>query len=531
MGWSHFKDSGVVEISHLANYNLADDNTKKYSSVVYDSDASSSGEEPYANIEVLLTAEEVFRRQTLRFKIQRFFWDGADKHPLEQKYLAKLDFFLLSSSMLGYFIKTLNQKNVATAYVNGMSEYYNMNENEYNYLVSFWTLGYIIGQIPSSFILYRLSARYYLGGLEILWGVLTFLMVYCENIRTMYLLRFLLGLVESGFFPAKEYLVGSNYSAAEMTTRSSYFSAAGNAAAMVSGPLQLALLKRFSGSTMPPFKWLFVFDALISFPIGIYTMLVDPNTPSTTDAFYFTEEDRLVGLERSRRFGARLNSRKKYTWSKIKTFFDTWHIFVFPLLFLAYNNSCSAFGQPTFTTWMKFDLKLGPGEYNIYPSLVTATGIFVSLALAYHHNYVGGNKNHWYVGSFFVFLIAGCSLLAHWDIPLRLHWLCYWIIGVPTMYGQPFIFSWVNRLLVKDDMKRNFLVVSTNVLAYVTGAWVPIFVWNTKYQPRYYLGFSYTAVLASFGFILTILAWHFTVRDEKRKKLVEADSLLGAICT
>lgn len=506
----------IVEASQVLNRTTSSiDSTQKDGVAVYDVEVSSI-DEPYIDLEVHLTPEEISRRQKLGFKIKQFFWDGADKHPLEQKYLAKLDFFLLSSSMMGYFIKYLNQTNVATAYVNGMSEYYTMDSNQYNYVVTFWTVGYIIGQIPSNLILHRISARYYLGGLEIIWAILTLLMITCKDLKSMYVLRFFLGLVEAGFFPGMEYLVGSNYSAAEMTTRSAYFAIAAGASGLISGPLQLGLLNRFKNSSMPPFKWLFVFDAIISFPIAIYTMCVDPNTPSTTDAFYFTSQDRLIGLERRRRLGAQLNTREKYTWNKIKSFFNTWHIYVFPVLFLAYNNACSAISQPTFTTWMKLDLKLSDYDYNTYPSILTASGMALTLVLAYSHNFIGGKKNHWYVIGFFVPLIIGCALLAHWDIPIGLHWLSYWLIGAPTYFGQPFIFSWVNRLLFDDDMKRNFLVVCTNVLAYVTSAWVPILVWNTDDQPRYFIGFTYTAVLSSFGLILTLLAWYFTARDEKR---------------
>lgn len=527
---SQLEGPEIVEASRVPNPNLRpSESAQKDGAISYDVEVSSTdSDEPYIDIEVHLTPEEIARRQTLRFKIKQFFWDGADKHPTEQKYLAKLDFFLLSSSMLGYFIKYLNQTNVATAYVNGMDEYYNMNANQYNYVVTIWTVGYIIGQIPSNLILHRISARYYLGGLEIIWAILTLLMITCKDLKSMYALRFFLGLVEAGFFPGMEYLVGSNYSAAEMTTRSTYFAIAANASGLISGPLQLGLLERFKHSSMPPFKWLFVFDAIISFPIAIYTMCVDPNTPSTTDAFYFNAEDRLVGLERRRRLGAQLNTREKYTWPKIKSFFNTWHIYVFPLLFLAYNNACSAIGQPTFTTWMKLDLKLSDYDYNTYPSILTASGMLVALILAYHHNFIGGKSNHWYVMGVFVPFIIGCALLAHWHIPRGLHWLCYWLIGVPTAYGQPFIFTWVNRLLLEDDMKRNFLVVSTNVLAYVTSAWVPIFVWNTEDKPRYFIGFTYTAVLSAFGLILTWVAWYYTVRDEKRNEHelleVEGDS-------
>lgn len=480
---------------------------------------------PYIDLDVKLSPEEIERRErSISFRIRRFFWDGTGKHPKEQKYLAKLDFFLLSSSMLGYFIKNLNQSNVATAYVNGMDEYYHMENNQYNYMVTLWTIGYIIGQIPSNLILHRVSARYYLGGLEILWALLTVLMITSKNLSSVYAIRFFLGLLESGFFPGMEYLVGSNYSAAELSTRSAFFAVAGNAAGLISGPLQQALLKRFAHSSMPPFKWMFVFDAIISFPVGIYTMLVDPNTPSTTDAWYFSQEDRLVGLERRRRIGAQLNTRERYTWPKIKSFFNTWHLYVFPFVFLAYNNSCSAINQPTFTTWMKLDLKVSSYVYNTFPSILSATAIGVTLVLAYSHNFIGGKKNHFYVLGFFVPVFIGCALLARWDIPRGLHWFCYFLIGVPPSFGQPFIFSWVNRLLFHDDMKRNFVVVCTNTLAYVTGAWVPIFVWNTNDKPRYHIGFTYTACLSSFGFIMTLVAWYFTRKDEEKKAEVDAEA-------
>lgn len=492
-----------------------DSTNKEGDLVVHETETSE--DLPYIDLDLDLSAEEIERRQKLwLFRIRKFLWDGTGKHPKEQKYLIKLDFFLLSSSMFGYFIKNLNQSNVATAYVNGMDEYYGMNSNQYNYLVTLWTVGYIIGQIPSNLILHRISARYYLGGLEVSWALLTVLMITCKNLDSLYAVRFFLGLLESGFFPGMEYLVGSNYSAEELSTRSAYFAVAGNAAGLISGPLQLGLLNRFKNSSIPPFKWMFVFDAVISLPVGIYTMCVDPNTPSTTDAWYFTEEDRLVGLERRRRMGAQLNTRERYTWAKIKSFFNTWHIYVFPLMFLAYNNSCAANSQPTFTTWMKLDLKVGPEIYNTYPSILSGTAIATTILLAYSHNYIGGRKNHFYILGYFIPVLLGCVLLSVWDIPRGLHWFCYFLIGVPPSFGQPFIYSWVNRLLFHDDMKRNFVVVCTNTLAYVTGAWVPIFVWNTKDKPQYHIGFSYTAALCGFGLVTTLIAWHFTRKDQER---------------
>ncbi|ODQ77370.1 hypothetical protein BABINDRAFT_41772 [Babjeviella inositovora NRRL Y-12698] len=471
--------------------------------------------EAYIDLTFDLTPEELARRRTSWYKFKIAVWDSADKHPKERAFMLKLDFFLLSSSMLGYFIKTLNQNNVATAYVNGMKEYYHMDSNQYNYMVTLWTVGYIIGQIPSNLILHRISARYYLGSLEFIWSILTVLLITCKNINGIYALRFLLGLTEAGFFPGMEYLIGSWYSPKELAKRSTLFACAGTAAGMVSGPLQLAVLNNFSHSKLPAFKWMFVLDAIISFPIAFYTMLVDPNTPSTTNAWYFSDDDKLVALERRRRIGAAVNTREKYTLKKIKSFFSTWHIFVFPLIFLAYNNACASTSQPTFTQWMKVDLKLPASKYNVYPTALSGAGIGFAITISWLSDALKGRFNYVFVQAFFVSLIVGCSALSYWNIPIGFHWFCYFLIGVPTSWGQPQIFSWVNRLLAHDDMKRNFVVVVTNTLAYVTGAWVPIFVWNATDAPRYFIGFTYTACLSAFGVLMTLLATYFSKRDEK----------------
>ena len=511
--------SGTISEEDLSSTNDGSELPPKETEIVQTYDINSDNEEqkPYIDLSLNLTEEEKRYRETSKwFKLKLFFWDSFDKHPDEKKFLFKLDFFIMSSSMLGYFIKQLNASNVKTAYVNGMDEYYKMSSNQLNYLNTSWTVGYIIGQIPSNLILHRISARFYLGGLEVVWAILTLLMITCKSLPGLYALRFFIGLTESGYFPGLEYLVGSWYGHKELSKRSSFFAVAGVASGLVSGPLQSRILTNFAHSSLPPFKWMFVFDAVISFPIGIYTMFVDPNTPSTTNSWYWTKTDKLIALERRRRIGAKLNTRQKYTVQLIKSFFNTWHIYVFPLLFLAYNNTCQANSQPTFETWMK---SIGKPQqiYNTMTAAVAGTGIGLALILAYYADFIGGQKNHHFVASYFILMIIGCALLSHWDIPRNLHWLCYFVVGAPTSWGQPQIFSWVNRLLFHDDIKRNFLVVCTNMLAYVTDAFVPIFVWDTSDQPRYFIGFTYNACLSSFGLIMTGVALYFSIRDERSR--------------
>ncbi|CCH41465.1 Vitamin H transporter [Wickerhamomyces ciferrii] len=507
------KENVVNDVHSVSSDDTKKDNRLKVGDIVLHDD-----DVPYIDLTIEMTDEEIAKRKTWWYKLSLFLWDSVDKHPSERSFLFKLDFFLLSSSMLGYFIKNLNQNNVGTAYVNGMKEYYHMNGNQYNYMSTLWTVGYIIGQIPSNLILHRISARYYLAGLELSWAILTVFLIIPKSLNGIYAIRFFIGLLESGYFPGLEYLLGSWYSRKELTKRSTFFACAGTAAGLISGPLQQSILSsKWAQKGLEPFQWMFVIDAVISAPIAFYTLFTDPNTPSTTTAFYFTDTDKKIALERRRRIGAQLNTREKYSWKKIKSFFNTWHIWILPLLFLAFNNSYTPIGQQAFQLWMKNDLKLSSYDYNTYPTAISGGGIGLAVFVAYVNDYFRGRLNPVFLLLMFGIVAFSCACLSVWNIPTGLHWFTYFGIGIPLSVGQPMIFSWVNRMLAHDDMKRNFVVVCTNTLAYVTGAWVPILTFNQTQQPKFFIGFTYTACLSSFGLILTVITFYLSVRDDRRQ--------------
>ncbi|KAG2731924.1 hypothetical protein G9P44_005511 [Scheffersomyces stipitis] len=455
------------------------------------------------------------------YKIKRFFNDKIDKHPLEQEFVTKLDFFLLSSSMLGYFIKNLNQSNITLSYNNGMDEYFKMDKNQYNYLLSVWTAGYIIGQIPSNYVIHHnlINFRYFLGSIQISWSFIAILQYRAESLNELYVLRFILALLEAPLFISLEYLLGSWYSPRELNKRSTYLAISSGLASIIAGPLQQIIIEFSKDTDTPPFKLNFILDAIISFPIALFTFIANPNVPSNTNNFYWNETDKLVALERRRLIGAQTTKKKATKGFKYyKRYFSRWQVFVFPLIFWGFNNSGHASSQPTMVSWMKIDLKLSSEYYNLIPSIFHAIGIAAALLVGYVNDYLGGVHNHVFIKVFFISMVVGCLLLSYWDLPLWLHWFAYFLITVPGSWGQPQIFSWVNRILVKDDSMRSFVISVTNTFAYVIGCWVPVFVWNTADKPQYFVGFVYTACLSSFGLIMTYIGDYLTRRDEFREK-------------
>ncbi|KAK6461861.1 major facilitator superfamily domain-containing protein [Scheffersomyces coipomensis] len=486
----------------------------------------SEEDEPYIDLDVFDNSNyentvTTYSKDSFIYIVKKFFNDKIDKHPLEQAFILKLDIFLMASSMLGYFIKNLNQYNITLAYNNGMDEYYKMDKNQFNYLLSIWTVGYIVGQLPANYLIHHnlINFRYFLGFIQFAWSFLAILQYNATSLTEFYILRFVLALLEAPLFISLEYLLGSWYYPAEINKRSTYLAISSGIASVIAGPLQQLIIELSKDSNIPPFKLNFLLDAIISLPIAAFTMIANPNLPTNTTNWYWNDTDKLIALERRRKMGAKIDKpHQKKSTSSYKSYLGKWQIWIFPMMFWAFNNGGHVTSQPTLVSWMKMELNLPSEYYNIIPSIIHFVGIIFAITVGYLNDYLGGIYNHVFLKIYFASMVIGCLLLSYWDLPLWLHWFSFFLIGVPGSWGQPQIYSWINRIMVKDDSFRSFLISVTNTLAYVIGSVVPIFVFDSKYRPKYFIGFVYTACLSFFGLIMTYVADSYTKRDEHREK-------------
>jgi len=116
-----------------------------------------------------------------------------------------------------------------------MSEDLNLRGNELNLLTTYWTIGYILGQIPSQFIMTKVQPSIWLPTLELVWSFIVMGMAGAKNVETLYALRFFVGLLEASAYPGLMTLLGSWYTPAELGKRSCIFQASSSAAQLFSG--------------------------------------------------------------------------------------------------------------------------------------------------------------------------------------------------------------------------------------------------------------------------------------------------------
>jgi ACS family pantothenate transporter-like MFS transporter len=97
---------------------------------------------------------------------------------------------------IGYFLKNLDLYNVNNAFLSGMEGDLSMYGNQLVTSTSIYTVGYVIGQIPSNLLLTRVSPRWVIPSLEVGFGIATMCTAAVKSYRALYALRFLVGLFE-----------------------------------------------------------------------------------------------------------------------------------------------------------------------------------------------------------------------------------------------------------------------------------------------------------------------------------------------
>jgi MFS family permease len=177
---------------------------------------------------------------------------------------------------------------------------------------SVFFLGYMVLQIPSNLILYRLGARVWLAALLICWGAVASVTAFVWNERSFDILRFLLGLSEAGLLPGMALYVTFWFPSRYRARAVGGYIIAGAFAAVLGGPISGALITYFDGfGGLHGWQWMFVVEGVPTILLGLFTLYYLPNSP--TQAKWLTPQQRDWIESELRTEKAELERAGKYT--------------------------------------------------------------------------------------------------------------------------------------------------------------------------------------------------------------------------
>lgn len=197
---------------------------------------------------------------------------------LGETTLRKVRRRLMPLIVLLYFIAYLDRNNVGFAKL-GMQGDIGLTEAAYGLGAGIFFLGYALLEIPSNGGMYRYGARKWIARILISWGIFATAMFLVNGEATFYIIRFLLGAAEAGFFPAILFYLTLWFPAAQRVTVLGIFILAQPISNALGAPVSGMLLNLEGVAGLHGWQWLYILEGIPAILLGIITPFVMTDRP------------------------------------------------------------------------------------------------------------------------------------------------------------------------------------------------------------------------------------------------------------
>lgn len=198
----------------------------------------------------------------------------------EQALLSKLTRRLIPFMFVLYIVSYLDRINVGFAALQ-LNTALKFDPAVFGLGAGIFFIGYFIFEIPSNLIMQRVGARIWIARILVTWGVISSAMMFVNGPRTFYMLRFLLGLAEAGFFPGMILYLTYWFPAEARGRAVARFMTATAIAGVIGGPVSGLLLKMNGTAGLAGWQWLFLIEGLPAVILGFVTLAYLPDSPKT----------------------------------------------------------------------------------------------------------------------------------------------------------------------------------------------------------------------------------------------------------
>ena len=197
---------------------------------------------------------------------------------LERATMRRVAWRLIPFICLLYFIAFIDRVNIGFAALT-MNKDLGFSSAVFGFGAGVFFFGYFLFEVPSNLILDKVGARLWIARVMITWGLISAAFAFIKGEYSFYILRFLLGAAEAGFFPGiilyLSYWFPARYRAAVV----SLFMAAAPISVVLGSPLSSALLELEGVMGLHGWQWMFLVEAVPAVLLGIVVLFYLTDRP------------------------------------------------------------------------------------------------------------------------------------------------------------------------------------------------------------------------------------------------------------
>jgi len=217
--------------------------------------------------------------------------DSAQQAAEEALY-RKVALRLIPLLLACYVVAYLDRVNVGFAKLQ-MIDQLGFSDTIYGLGAGMFFIGYFLFEVPSNMILHKMGARVWIGRIMISWGLISAAMMFVTTPMMFYVMRFLLGIAEAGFFPGIILYLTYWYPADRRARITAMFMTGIAIAGVIGGPVSGIIMKHTNGIYgWQGWQWMFLLEGLPSVALGLVVIMVLDDRIS--EAKWLTEEERAL---------------------------------------------------------------------------------------------------------------------------------------------------------------------------------------------------------------------------------------------
>jgi MFS transporter, ACS family, tartrate transporter len=220
-------------------------------------------------------------------------YDGVDVMDARDQIFAKCAWRLIPFMMLLYVVNYLDRVNVGFAALT-INKQLGFSPSVFGFGAGIFFVGYALCQVPVTVVIERIGANRAVFSIMALWGLLSASTVLVNGPTSFYLLRFLLGVAEAGFFPGMVLYLTLWFPRSYRARFTAIFATAIPLASIIGGPLSGIVLGMNGVGGLHGWQWLFLIEGLPAVFLAFAVLKWLPDGPNSASWLSAPEKESVL---------------------------------------------------------------------------------------------------------------------------------------------------------------------------------------------------------------------------------------------
>jgi MFS transporter, ACS family, tartrate transporter len=193
-----------------------------------------------------------------------------------------------------YIVNYIDRANIGYAAL-AMNEDLGLTSQMFGLAAGLFFIGYFLFEVPSNIALAKFGARRWIARILLTWGALAVLLGFVHEGWQLYVLRFLLGVAEAGFFPGVIVYLARWFRSKELATTIALFTASIPVSYIIAAPVSTTIIQHVDWFGFAGWRWMFILEGVPAVLLGVVCYVALTERPHDARWLSDTEREWIIG--------------------------------------------------------------------------------------------------------------------------------------------------------------------------------------------------------------------------------------------